>query len=107
MELKPEFEESGKEDGNSMHKDVEATKNTSHLEDLRGLSGMAGGKNIHWERAERETLEQKVGNRSYKSRFLASPTDGGTIYWDVEYKKSKFDAYVIVCKGVGEKKLGL
>lgn len=47
MELTFVLEELGKEGGNSMHKGIEAAKNTSHLEDLHGLSGMAGRKNIH------------------------------------------------------------
>lgn len=38
---------------------------------------------------------------------MAYPTNGVTIHWDMEYKKSKFDVYKIVYEGVGKKKLGL
>ena len=98
MQLKLEFEELGKEDGNSMHEGIKAPK---HI--LFGSSAQVvwyGWKKIHEKTAERWDIRAKGGEQSHQSRFLACPIDGRTIYWDMEYKKSKLDFYVSVCKGV-------
>lgn len=47
VELIPEFEELGKEGGNSIHKGIEATKNVLHMGDLCRLFGMAGRRITH------------------------------------------------------------
>lgn len=101
-----EFEELRKESENSMHKGIEATKNTSHLEDLNSCLVWLEGR-IYTKDSWKETSEQKVINRSCKNRFMACSTGGRTIHWEMEYKKSKFDVYVIVWEGAGKKKLGL
>lgn len=41
------FHDLKKESGDSLHRSIEETKSIFHLVDLRGLSGMAGRKNIH------------------------------------------------------------
>lgn len=50
-----------------------------------------------------ETLEQRVGNRSHKNRFMACPTEVEPLIEIWNTRKAKFYVYVMLCGGLERK----